>query len=681
MNPGLQRLLRPKSIAVIGGGSWCRNVIQNSRQFGFAGPIWSVHPTKSSFAGEIAYPSIAALPEAPDACFIGINRYATIAAVAALSVRGAGGAVCFASGFLEAREQSSDAADLQDQLLCAAGDMTLIGPNCYGFINYLDSALLWPDQHGGRKVERGVAIVTQSSNIAINITMQRRGLPVAYVVTLGNQAQIGVGEIGAALLADERVSALGLYIEGVGEIRALEALTRTAHALGKPVIALKVGQSEQARAPTISHSASLAGRTVGSRALLKRLGISQVETLSEFLEALKLLHIVGPLASNRIASMSCSGGEACLIADLAATRGVRFPPLNARQNMALHAALGPNVKLANPLDYHTDIWGNAAAMADTFCAMMDPTLALGLLIADFPRTDRCDASDWESAIEAMVKTGQRTGRPLAIAASLPENMPEDIAQRLADHGIVPLGGLQEAIAAVRIGAECGQRRPHFAPILLPRLPTQVKTLTEIRAKAELANHGLPIPRAKYSANRDMLPDLARKLGYPLVLKGAGVAHKTEAGAVAVGLISADQVTKAARAIGGHYFLLEELVTGVVAELLVGVVLDAAHGYVLTLGAGGTLTEIMDDTASLLLPCTADEIKASLRRLRIHSALQGHRGQQPADLNAIVDAVMSVQSYVMHFHGQVQEVEVNPLLCLKTGVVAADALIRIGEIDD
>ena len=681
MNPGLQRLLRPKSIAVIGGGSWCRKVIQNSRQFGFTGPIWSVHPTKSKFAGEIAYPSIEALPAAPDACFIGINRHATIAAVAALSARGAGGAVCFASGFLEAREQSSDAADLQDQLLRAASDMTLIGPNCYGFINYLDAALLWPDQHGGRKVERGVAIVTQSSNIAINITMQRRGLPVAYVVTVGNQAQIGIGEIGAELLADDRVSALGLHIEGVGDIRALEALARAARDLGKPVVALKVGVSEQARAATISHSASLAGGDAGSRALLKRLGISQVETLPEFLEALKLLHIIGPLATNRIASMSCSGGEACLTADLAATRGVTFPPLSQGQKKALRATLGPNVKLANPLDYHTDIWGNAAAMAGTFGAMMDPALALGLLIADFPRTDRCDASDWESAIEAMVETRRRTGRPLAIAASLPENMPEDIAQRLADHGIAPLCGLQEAIAAIRIGAECGQCQPRADPILLPRLPTQVKTLTEMRAKAELAKHGLPIPRAKYSANRDMLPDLARTLGYPLVLKGAGVAHKTEAGAVAVGLTSTDQVTKAARAMGGHTFLLEEMVTGVIAELLVGVVLDPAHGYVLTLGAGGTLTEIIDDTTSLLLPCTAGEIRASLSRLRIYSVLQGYRGQQAADLNAIVDAVMAVQSYVVQSHGQVQEVEVNPLLCLKSGAVAADALIRIGEIDD
>ena len=680
MNAGLQRLLRPISIAVIGGGKWCSNVIRQSRQFGFAGPIWPVHPTKSKFAGEAAYPSIEALPAAPDASFIGINRHATIAAVAALAVRGAGGAVCFASGFLEAREHSADAAGLHDQLLSAAGDMTLIGPNCYGFINYLDGALLWPDQHGGRKTGRGVAILTQSSNIAINITMQRRGLPVAYVVTVGNQAQIGMGEIGAALLVDQRVSALGLHIEGVGNIRALEALAGTARELGKPVIALKVGQSPQARAAAISHSASLAGAEAGSRALLARLGFGQVETLPEFLEALKLLHVAGPLSSNRIASMSCSGGEACLIADLAVARDVRFPPLNQRQQNTLRTALGPKVKLANPLDYHTDIWGDAAAMADTFSALMDPKLALGLLVADFPRADRCDGSDWDSVIEAMTQARQRTGRPMAIAASLPENMPEDISERLIAHAIAPLSGLQEAIVAVRVAAQCGQARLQPDPILLPRVPVQVKTLDEMQAKEALAKHGLPIPNFRRAANQDLLPDLARDLGFPLVLKGQGIAHKTEARAVALDLRSADQVSNAARATNAQSFLLEEMLTGAVAELLVGVVLDPAHGYVLTLGAGGTWAEIIDDTTSLLLPTTAEQIIAALQRLKIFTLLQGYRNHMPADLEAIFDAVLALQSYVIETHGQVQEVEVNPLLCLPDGAVAADALIRIGEND-
>lgn len=681
MKPGLERLLHPKSIAVIGGGAWCENVIQQSRAFGFSGPIWPVHPNKPTMAGEAAYPSITALPGVPDACFIGINRHATIDAVAALSALGAGGAVCFASGFLEAHAQDSHAADLQQQLLNAAQDMPILGPNCYGFINYLDGALLWPDQHGGVKTDRGVAIVTQSSNIAINITMQRRGLPIAYMLTAGNQAQTGLADIGAALLADPRVTALGLHIEGVGDIGALETLAEKARTLGKPIIALKVGQSQQAQTATISHTASLAGSDAGARALLARLGIAQIDTLSQFTEALKLLHICGPLSSNRIASMSCSGGEASLIADLAQNSGVTFPPLNDTQQTNLRATLGPMVKLDNPLDYHTYIWGDPAAMADTFAAMVTPDIALGIVVSDFPRSDRCTSADWDCVIDATHRAQQRTGRPMAVASSLPENMPEDIAARLISLGITPLCGLPEALIAVRVATKCAPDNQTPAPTLKPHVPTNITPLSEADAKAALAPHGLPIPNARFAQNAAQLPALCGALKFPLVLKGQGIAHKTEAGAVALNLTSPDQVETAAATMPTKTFLLEEMVTGAVTEMIIGVVLDPAHGYVLTLGAGGTLAELIDDKTSLLLPVTAPDITAALAGLKTHKLLCGFRGKPGADIPAIIDAALALQSYVTQEHGRIQEVEINPLICLPDGAIAADALIQIGETDD
>lgn len=147
---------------------------------------------------------------------------------------GAGGAVCFASGFSEAQAETGDGADLQVALLEAAGEMPITGPNCYGFINYLDGALLWPDQHGGAPVESGVAVLTQSSNMAINISMQSRGLPLAYVATAGNQAQTGLAELGTALLQDPRVTVLVLHIEGIGDVHAFERLVRTARGWASP---------------------------------------------------------------------------------------------------------------------------------------------------------------------------------------------------------------------------------------------------------------------------------------------------------------------------------------------------------------------------------------------------------------------------------------------------------------
>ena len=150
----LSRLLRPRSVAVIGGGVWCENVVQQCRAIGFCGAIWPVHPTRTEIAGAPAFEGLAGLPSAPDAVFIGVNRTLTVQLVAQLAEMGAGGATCFASGFREAQLESEDGADLQEQLLAAAKDMPVIGPNCYGFINYLDGVALWPDQHGGLQVDR-----------------------------------------------------------------------------------------------------------------------------------------------------------------------------------------------------------------------------------------------------------------------------------------------------------------------------------------------------------------------------------------------------------------------------------------------------------------------------------------------------------------------------------------------
>ena len=670
----LKRLFRPDSIAVIGGGTWCTAVIEQCRKMGFAGDIWPVHPKAEEVAGLPAYQDIEALPFAPDASFIGINRLATIDVVKALSARGAGGAVCFASGFLEAEAEDSEGANLQQRLLEAAGDMPVLGPNCYGFINYLDGALLWPDQHGGQRVEKGVAIVTQSSNIAINLTMQKRALPLAYVVTCGNQAQTGLAEIGEALLEDDRVTVLGLHIEGFGDLRAFEALALKARQLGKQIVALKVGRSAQARAATVSHTASLAGGNAGAGALLARLGIPRLYDLPSFLETLKLMHIVGRLPSTRIATISCSGGEASLAADTAHGRGVSLPALNDRQRTDLRAALGPMVALANPLDYHTYIWRDVDAMTRAFSAMVDPQLAMTLLVVDFPRGDRCDPSDWECVTQAAIAVRQQTGRSIAIVATLPELLPEDVAEQLLAAGVVPMLGLSEAMSAIEVA---GLPLPELAhPLLLPtKSHPDPDLVTEGEAKAWLARFGLRVPRSKPARSVVAARAVAADIGYPVVLKGEGIAHKTEEGAVRLNLTCGQDVSDAAVAMPTDRFLVEEMVTGAVAELLVGVVKDPAHGFVLTLAAGGTLTEIMQDSASVLLPASDAALNTALDSLRIAPLLSGYRGAPPADRAAILRAIRAVEAYVVAEAEGLEEIEINPLLCTPSDAVAADALIR------
>ena len=665
----MSRLLRPRSIAVVGGGEWCAQIVRQCRKMQFAGSIEVVHPRGDVIEGITSVTSLDALGEVPDAVFVGVNRRATVEVVAQLNALGAGGAVCFASGFSEATAEDEEGSALQDALVAAAGDMPILGPNCYGFINALDGALLWPDQHGCSTVSSGVAILTQSSNIAINLSMQQRGLPIAYVVACGNMAQTSQAQIANDLLDDPRVTAIGLHIEGFGDLAAWHELAVRAAAKGVPLVAIKVGQSDQAQQAAVSHTASLSGSDAGASALLARLGIGRVFDLPTFIETLKLLHMVGPLSHPTLSSISCSGGEASLAADTAVGSGVTFPALHDNQRTALKAALGPMVALSNPLDYHTYVWRDVEKMTAAWLPMAADHIGLTLIIVDYPHTD---ASDWECATQAALAVHARSGRPVAVVATLPELMPSDVADRLMAGGVVPMSGLREAVTAAAVAAT-GQS-PEEGAVLAPGADRESALVDEAKAKAALAGFGMQVPKGGSVAARDMLPAAAAGLTAPLVLKVTGLAHKSEAGGVALGL---DQVSvmDAADAMPTGTYLLEEMVQGTLAELLLGVVRDPAHGFVLTVGAGGVLAELWDDTANLLIPARGEAVEAALRSLRIWPLIAGYRGKPAANLDAIIAAVMALQDYVIAHAPHISEVEINPLMCTPDAAIAADALLR------
>jgi acyl-CoA synthetase (NDP forming) len=670
---GLGRLFRPKSVAVIGGGYWARSIIEQCRKIGFQGAIYPIHPMATDVDGIPVYRTLVDLPETPDAAFICVNRNATIDVVRELSQMRAGGAVCFASGFLESQSETQDGASLQAELVSTAGDMPIVGPNCYGFVNYLDQACLWPDQHGGIPVDSGVAIITQSSNIAINLSMHTRALPIAYLMTAGNQAKVSMADLARFVLADPRVTALGLHIEGLGDPNEFLQLAQEAHAMGKGIVVIKVGASDQAQAATISHTASLAGSAAGASAIFERLGIAQVQDLTTFMDALMLLHHVGPLHGDRVATISCSGGEASLMADLGQAVGVVFPNLLPNQRDALRAALGDKVALANPLDYHTYIWGDGAAMGRCYAAMMLGAQDATILVVDFPRADRCSQSAWDCVIEGVEYAHAQSDRVLILAASLAENMPEHVAERLGRLGVPCLNGLRESLEAVKAAASVGQGIQNDQPLWIATQSDTSVTLSEAEAKAALAYSGLTVPTARVVSLDEI--DNQGDFPFPAVLKAQGVAHKSDEGGVVLNLTSLDAVKSAAQNMGRDSFLMEQMITGAVCEILIGVVADPAHGFVLTLAAGGVMTEILKDSTPLVLPVTPQDVTQAFQRLKIAPILNGYRGQPAVDMTTLVDAVMSVQTYVQQNMNDVLEVEINPIIATPTTAIAVDALIR------
>ena len=744
MESRLDRLLRPRSLAFIGGGA-AELAIDACRAFGFAGDMWAVNRSRE-LRGLPTFASVDELPAAVDAAFVGVGRDATVEVVRQLAAAGTGAAICHASGFAEAGEAG---AALQAELVAAAAGMPIVGPNCYGTLSAPTGAALWPDVHGLSRTGRGVALLSQSGNIAVSLTMQRRTLDIAWVMTLGNQADVGVTEAFEAMAAEPAVTGIGLCIEALDDVERFVGTAAAARSRGLPVVALKLGASETAGAIAVTHTASLVGDDAAYDALFDRLGIRRVHSLPELLDTLAVLCALGPLAGSRLVSLSCSGGEAALVADRSRVRRLSFPPFAPDHADRVASTLDGRVAVTNPLDYHTFIWGDEDRLTGCFRAALGAdggesgTAGEGgtavarersdqerrtpfdaaLLVIDFP-AEGLDRSRWWPTLEAFSAACTASSLPGVVAASLAENLPEEARARAVELGLAACGDIDTALSALEAAAAWGRARTSGpSPRLLQPSPRShlssgscasslrrgsdgpgpeagtgshrqperpygggvtgdgapgASALSEHEAKRRMEAAGVAVP-AGVVVPAGRAAAAAAGVGYPVVVKTTGLAHKTEVGGVAVGLEGPEEAAAAARRLAGDdgTVLVESCITGAVAELLVSVRSAPPIGMLLTLGAGGTLAELLDDTVSLLLPASADDVRGALRRLRVWPMLAGHRGRSPAAVDAVVETVSALGALVRDDRSII-EVEINPLVVTPQAAVAADALMLVAE---
>ncbi len=279
-----------QSIVFVGGNE-CAIAITRTREFGFPGKIWAVHPKREELGGIKTVKSVDEIDGPIDAAFVAVKREPAVEVVRQLRAKGCGGAVIYAAGFAEA-----GATDLQAELLKAADGMPLMGPNCYGFVNGLSRAALWPDEHGISVRDKGVAIITQSGNIAVNLTTTQRELPLAAIFTHGQPGAMWTSRAWSRrCIEDPRITAIGLHIEGLKDVAAFARAAAKARELKKPIVAIKTGKSEQGAKVTMSHTSSLSGSDQLYDAMFERYGVARVGSITALAETLKLLHHGGPL--------------------------------------------------------------------------------------------------------------------------------------------------------------------------------------------------------------------------------------------------------------------------------------------------------------------------------------------------------------------------------------------------
>jgi len=685
----IRRLIAPRSIALVGAGAWTDLVAAGNAAIGYSGTIWRVHPSRASTPAVTYYRSVADLPGAPDATFVAVPNHEAPAVAGALAARGAGGFVCFSAGFAETGTDTG--RRLTDELVAGAGALPFLGPNCYGFVNFFDRVAMMPDQIVGASPERGVALICQSGTIALTLMFNDRSLPIGYLFSVGNQCRLAVEDLIEILCEDPRVTAFGLYLEGIKDAARFAHAAGLARSAGKPIAVIKSGRTEAAARTAHSHTGALAGADQIFDAFCRSAGIARCDTLGTLCETLKIFHLGGPLSGNKLLVMGASGGDMAMTADVARNLELDFSPIPPAPAAALRALLTDRVTISNPFDIHTYLWFDPPALKRVFSEVLHAGYdAVGFML-DCPPENQADTTAFDAVIDVFIDAARGAPTRAALIASLPETLSLRVRRRCLLGGVTPMQGQREALEALALAGAVGAawRNNPNVELNLPAAGDlsgrEVRALGEHEGKIALARFGLTIPRGKLVA-AGAAAQAAAELSFPVVIKAAApeLEHKTEVGGVALNIRNAAEAFQAAQRLAqlSPTLLVEEMITDGVAEVLIGITVDPQFGQVLVLGAGGVFTEIMADSVSLLPPWSRDSIAAGLERLGIAKLLAGFRGKPAADVEALIGAVLSVARYAAANVSTLVEIDVNPVIVRPRGMgaVAVDALLRLKKQD-
>jgi acetate---CoA ligase (ADP-forming) len=687
----IHRLVAPRSIALIGTGVWTDAVVAGNAAIGYSGTVWRVHPTRRSTAETTYYRSVAELPGIPDAAFVAVPNHEAPGIAAALAARGAGGFVCFSAGF---SETGTDAGkQLTRDLVGHAGGLPFFGPNCYGYVNFFDRVAMMPDQIVGPPIDRGVALICQSGTIALTLMFNQRSLPVGCLFSVGNQTCLAMEDLIEILCDDPRVTAFGLYIEGIQDAERFARAAERARAAGKPIAAIKSGRTAAAARTAHSHTGALAGADQVFEAFCRQAGIARCDTLATLCETLKLFHTGGVLPGRKVLIMGASGGDMAMTADVSRALNLEFAPLPPACAASLSEVLSDRVTVANPFDIHTYAWFDTPVMKRVFTEVLHAGYdAVGFML-DSPPEGKADPAAYDAVIDVFIEAAQGAPTRAALIASLPETISERIRLRCFAGGVIPLQGQREALEAISLAGGVGEAwrdNPAVKLHLAQGAPTggrepgsATRSLDEHAGKAALTACGVRIPLGRLVPSREAA-EAALALGFPVVIKAsaAHLTHKTEVGGVVLNIRSAAEARGAAERLGhlSDTLLVEEMFTDGVAEVLIGVIVDPQFGQVLVIGAGGVFTEMLMDSVSLLPPWTHASIASALERLSIARLFRGYRGKPAADVEALIGAVLGVARYASDNVAALVEIDVNPVIVrpVGKGAIAVDTMIRLRD---
>ncbi len=695
----LDRLLRPRCVAIIGASADTAKLagrpLAYLERYGFRGDIYPVNPRYEAIGGHRCYPEIAALPQPPDAAIVLVGMSKVTDAVRQLAAIGTGAAIVLASGF---GESGPEGRQRQDELKRAAGPMRLLGPNTIGLVNVADHVVLSASNALVTEdiVPGVIALVSQSGGILGSLLSraQAQGVGFSKLIATGNECDLEVSDFVDHLVDDPATKVIALYLEGLRRPKSFQSAVRRARAAGKAVVAFKVGRSESGARSAASHTGALAGSDAAYDALFQQFGVIRAERYSDLLDIPLALSCGRPLKGKRLAIITSTGGAASLLADAAGGVGFETPPPDGATAEKLKALAIEGATLdRNPIDVTL-----AGVKSETFRTILNAVVAsptydavavvLGSSALREPETvgkplRECAAASEKPIVGFVSPDAPQLVRQLNLAGVPTFAAPESCAAALA------------AMRRMSVAKEIEPPRELAAAVISDDVRAMIKPgpLNEAESKRLFVRFGIPVTREIVTATPAEAKAAAETFDGNVVLKilSRDVLHKSEAGGVAVGVASAD-VTRTCAEMAKRFneatrhepegFLVQELVSGGI-ELILGFHRDAQLGPAILLGMGGVTAELYRDTALRLVPLSRRDAQEMVDELKSGPLLKGFRGRPPADIQALVEAVVAFSRMIGALGDEFQEAEINPLFVLPQGrgVVAADGVVVVKDVQN
>lgn len=693
----LNKLLKPTSVAVIGasekegfGGDVCRNILSYVED---RSHVYFIHPKRDSVFGVPCYKSISDVPENVDLMVICTSQKTVIPLLQEGAKKGVGGAVVFASGYGEVG--TAEGKQNEAELIAAAKelDIAVMGPNCAGFVNYIDNVQAFAFISAKRDRKGSVGVVSQSGQLCLSM-MDDPGMRFSYNISAGNGKIVQMEDYMDFLVDDEDTKVVSIYIEGVKNADKFAAVLKKAAEKRKPVVILKAGRSAKGGAIAASHTGSLSGSDASFDAVLKKFGAIRVDDLEELIAMSLMLSTMKRMPEKAtFASMNLSGGETGICADVGSLNGIEYPDFTEETLKKLKEQLPSYASPNNPLDMTASLSYDADLYAGALRTVMDDP-NIGMVLIGYTLlleiADPCIHYMYKG-IEKVVQEKGGNCKPIAMIPFAENTRNPEYQEKLFQIGVPVLPPPVYAFKLLRHLADFIAYEPETKTLELavghPK-SEETQALSEHESKQELKVYGVPVPDEVIVTSKEEAAQFVKNHPGPLVMKveSADILHKSDVGGVKLNVCGPEAAEKAYEEIMESVTAKrpDEHINGILTvpmldagvEIIIGVNNDPQFGPMIMVGMGGVFVEVFKDVALYPAPLKEEEALEMLKSLKSFKLLNGYRGTEKCDIKALCQTIVAISNYAQANKDVLKELDINPLFVYPEGkgVGVADALI-------